>query len=606
MGVTLADDRRWKGAAGPLAMLLVGVWALARSWAMGPDIQVDFGRELYLPWRLSEGERLYDDIAYFNGPLSVYWHALWFSIAGVGLSTLKVLNLATTVVMAGLIYKIFVRLSDRLAGSVAGVFFVGALAFGQFQPIGNYDYLTPYSHELIHGIALSLLALHEFVRRDARSSTFGVAVRSGAILALVFLTKIEVFAALAAALAALAAALAIGFALELGADAKSRAGAGRVVGAFAAAFGGVLVVAFGILASAVGASSAFLGMLEPIRAALGTGVAELPYYRWVMGTLEPAQSLREIGIWLIRYGLVFLPLLGLSAVWSRKGLDRFAPVAGLLFAIAAIAFPLEPKFAIDAIRPLPVLIPMLLALLIRKWIDRRSREIILPICVLTFGFVLQFKMLLNAQFGHYGFALMMPSSLVLIAVLVGWVPDWIERRGGSGSVFRLGACAAILAVALGLVARTDANFARRTEPIGHGSDAFLSDFRTKDVSDALVFLERLDADTRVAVLPEGIMLNYLARRVTPTRYINFMPPEMSLYGSDTIIEAFRRDSPDYVVFVHKRTGLYGVPFFGRDYGRALHSWVIANYHVVETFGGRPFDEKTRFGITILARDVPGS
>ncbi|MBW2390392.1 MAG: hypothetical protein JRG89_18470 [Deltaproteobacteria bacterium] len=126
------------------------------------------------------------------------------------------------------------------------------------------------------------------------------------------------------------------------------------------------------------------------------------------------------------------------------------------------------------------------------------------------------------------------------------------------------------------------------------------------MSDALVFLERLDADTRVAVLPEGIMLNYLARRVTPTRYINFMPPEMSLYGSDTIIEAFRRDSPDYVVFVHKRTGLYGVPFFGRDYGRALHSWVIANYHVVETFGGRPFDEKTRFGITILARDVPGS
>lgn len=594
----LADDHSWRGAAGPLAMLGVGVWALARSWALGPDIQVDFGRELYLPWRLSEGERLYDEIAHFNGPLSVYWHALWFSIAGVGLSTLKALNLATTVLMASLIYKIFTRLSDRLAGSVAGVFFVGALAFGQLQPIGNYDYLTPYSHELIHGIALSLLALHQIMRRDSHGSTSRLALQCGAILALVFLTKIEVFAALAAALV-------IGFALERGVDAKSRAGAGRAAGAFALAFSGVLGLAFGILALAVGVSSAFLGLLEPLRTALGTDVAELPYYRWVMGTLDTSQSLRDIGAWLIRYALVLLPLLGLSALWGRKGLDRFAPVAGLLFVIAAIFFPLAPALAIDAIRPLPILIPILLAVLFRSWVARRSRELILPICVLTFGFVLQFKMLLNAQFGHYGFALMMPSSLALIVVLVGWVPGWIERRGGSGSVFRLGACAVILAVALGLVARTETNFARRTEPIGRGSDAFLSDFRTKDVSDALAFLERLDVDTTVAVLPEGIMLNYLARRVTPTRYINFMPPEMSLYGSDAIVDAFRRNSPDYVVFVHKRTGLYGAPFFGRDYGRALHGWVMANYRTVETFGGQPFDEQTRFGITILARNAPG-
>ncbi|MCP5042119.1 MAG: hypothetical protein GY944_13900, partial [bacterium] len=45
----------------------------------------------------------------------------------------------------------------------------------------------------------------------------------------------------------------------------------------------------------------------------------------------------------------------------------------------------------------------------------------------------------------------------------------------------------------------------------------------------------------------------------------------------------------------------GAPFFGRDYGRALHGWATANYDPVATFGEMPFDEGTRFGITVLER-----
>ena len=113
----------------------------------------------------------------------------------------------------------------------------------------------------------------------------------------------------------------------------------------------MLVFAFGMLAFAVGATPALLGILEPVRAALDTGAAELPYYRWVMGTLEPSQSLQKIAVWSFRYGLVFLPLLGLCWVFGRKGLDRFVPIAGLLFGMVAIAFPPSPELAVNAIRP---------------------------------------------------------------------------------------------------------------------------------------------------------------------------------------------------------------------------------------------------------------
>ena len=57
---------------------------IALTWRGWADPLVDFGRELYVPWRLAEGERLYLDIAWFNGPLSQYWNALWFRIFGTG------------------------------------------------------------------------------------------------------------------------------------------------------------------------------------------------------------------------------------------------------------------------------------------------------------------------------------------------------------------------------------------------------------------------------------------------------------------------------------------------------------------------------------------
>jgi hypothetical protein len=58
-----------------LVLLAVGAALLAWTWRKWPDILVDFGRELYIPWQLVSGKVLYVDIAYFNGPLSPYLNA---------------------------------------------------------------------------------------------------------------------------------------------------------------------------------------------------------------------------------------------------------------------------------------------------------------------------------------------------------------------------------------------------------------------------------------------------------------------------------------------------------------------------------------------------
>ena len=39
------------------------------TWLTWPDAFVDFSREVYLPWRVSCGDVLYRDLAYYFGPV---------------------------------------------------------------------------------------------------------------------------------------------------------------------------------------------------------------------------------------------------------------------------------------------------------------------------------------------------------------------------------------------------------------------------------------------------------------------------------------------------------------------------------------------------------
>ena len=99
------------------------------------------------------------------------------------------------------------------------------------------------------------------------------------------------------------------------------------------------------------------------------------------------------------------------------------------------------------------------------------------------------------------------------------------------------------------------------------------------------------------------MLNYLARRANPTGHVNFMPPELLIFGEDRILEAFRRSPPDLIALTHKDTREYGVGFFGKGYGRDLYRWIEANYQPIALFGDPPLEPGSRFGVRLLERKL---
>ena len=202
----LRSHSNWQG---PILIALVALGMLIWTWGTWPDVLVDFGVERYIPWRLAEGEVLYRDISFHNGPLSQYFNAFCFRVFGSSLRTLVFCNLAILALLIALLYHAFCQIARRSAATAACVVFVLLFAFAQFAFIGNYNYICPYAHEITHGLLLSLAAVVAawYCPRNAAACGFAttpaacgfatsavsMTMLSGLLLGLAFLTKAEVF-----------------------------------------------------------------------------------------------------------------------------------------------------------------------------------------------------------------------------------------------------------------------------------------------------------------------------------------------------------------------------------------------------------------------------
>jgi hypothetical protein len=196
----------------------------------------------------------------------------------------------------------------------------------------------------------------------------------------------------------------------------------------------------------------------------------------------------------------------------------------------------------------------------------------------------------------------MPATLVLVTALLDWLPAAVGRLGGHGVVLRAAALALIFCGAATYLSIQHHMIRRKRFEVAAGSaDSFRSDPRARFVNEALLHISRrAGAGETLAVLPEGVMLNYLCRRQNPTRYINFMPPEMILFGERRIIAAFEGRPPDWIALVPKDTSEYGPRFFGKDYGRELFEWIKRNYRPPDRIDLRPLQDN-RLGILLLSR-----
>ena len=607
-----ASVRQW---IGPGIVAIVGFYMLASIWATGPDPVVDFGREIYVPWRLSEGDVLYRDIHYFNGPLSPYLHAAALRIGGVSLQTLVLCNAFIVIAITTLLYRLILATADHVTAAAACTTFLVMFALAHRTAQSNYNFLTPYSYELPHGIALTLAMIGALWWYALSRKRVFVAL-GGVLFGLVLLTKAEVQVG--------AALVVVGWVISLPLKGQARPENVRALLLFVGCAVAPVVFTAVMLWLAMPLGDVLRGLAGSWKWIGDDELNRLPYFKALMGTLDFRASLINIATWSGRYLFIIAPAAGLAwLVRDRRMAVRSAWVGaavvigvmwlfgpgiseGRLGLSGEVPVPLRVAWQGFA-SPLPLIMTIAGVVLLVRLLRRRGEQHDRPrralmLMLTIFGGAMLGRMLLNATVLHYGFALAMPAMIVTVALLVGWLPRWIEARGRGGVVLRAAALAALGFVLLLHGRITLYNAQQKQFNVARGADFFAADGRGPAVDMVVLDLKsRARAGETLLCAPEGLIINYLARMKSPTGHLNFTPPALIMYGEQRMVRDLQASPPDFVALVHVVTPEYGAPLFGRDYGRDLAAWIEANYHPVQLFGMMPF-EQDLFGILLLKRN----
>jgi len=588
---------------GALALLVIVMCYC--SWNRWADVIIDYGHQLYYPWQITQGSVLYRDCAYIQGPLSQYINAFWMRLFGASIHALVAGNLIVFSVFLLLLKRILELVYNRFVALVGCTVVILMFSFSQYIHIGNYNFIAPYSHEATHGLFFFLASV-AFLGHYLEKRKPAAAFLSGCCYGALLLTRSDIILAATASLATGLILLCLDsrnkyniFSLFI----KFTTGAFLPTLLFTAYFACHLPVAAAVEAAAT-------AWLLP----LSSDITRDPWFTEIIGTDQLGLNLSLM----VRYFLLTVSsLLLLSAVdWklqSSKTNYRRATDFISLFAFAGLAWWHRDMPWWELPRALPLLLVFIASHQLIRWgkdadPDSRSVPSLSAILLSVFSLFLLIKILFRVGLYHYGFYLALPATITTIAYFLGTHPRTLQKKANGGMLFSIVFSLAIGAMALVHVSRSVQFYALTKYPVTINGNTLRTYAPPQAAIGPVVQHALLTLDDLVPlgepflVLPEGVMLNFLLQRPSPTRYIQFTPTEFILYGEQRMLSAIKSADFTYAVFVNRDVREFNYAHFGHvpAYGKRLRRWIETHFETVAIVGTKPFTSH-QFGIEVLKR-----
>jgi hypothetical protein len=494
----------------------------------------------------------------------------------------------------------------RLAAVAAVAVFIGVFSFSHLVGIGNYNFMTPYSHETTHGFLLVLIlipTLTSLVGDGARWKFFV----AGLLCGVAVLLKPEIILAAGAVTAGAVLLLALKRFRLLPPAAWARAG-----GLFL--LGGVLPMLLAALLFHVRAGFSWSESLADANNAWITVFSQTT-------VLDAPTQQSMLGVDKLWTNLLNEVLAGSLAVVIAAGLallsryllaaGKTEKIAGSILLLGAIGFAAKWVNWVEVGVALPGLLVCAALLEAANWAGRPAvaagveRKTAIRVLLACAGAAFLVRMAFNPRVYHYGFFQAPLAAVVGVATLLVALPVFLRVEGPSRKVYQ-GLLAALLAYGVGFVVyRSSIFYSYELQPIGEGADQFFGFDQRVDPTGALLEQARqyLAADPgahSLVVLPEGVTLNYLTRLPSPMPYYLFDPTQIIHYGSD-ILQHLRTHPPDRIVLISRDLREYGVSRFGDStpHGADIMDFINDYYQPVFGRGGDPLDDTQR-GVEIYA------
>jgi hypothetical protein len=513
-------------------VIAVAVIAFAQSYARWLDPIIDTGRDLYIPEQIARGAKLYRDIRYQYPPLAPYLLALITGAIGHSLAAYVAIGIAQSATIAA---SLWIALRRPLPAFAATLSFV-AICFCGASTWGA-NFIFPYSYGATIGMTLLCIALAAFVH--ARNAI--------AIGALVLASWCKVEYAVAA--------LVIVVILTI---------ARRITWRQLAAYCGAMLAAIAIVAFYFRDTHWWS---ENVFAAWQHGERARRFFAIVSGVASWREQLLQI-------------VIGVAGIAAILFLQRWRHwLAAVAIVIVAILIADHSFFRAWAV----------LQWIALGWALVRDRESPLLIFA-AFSVACTLRIPLNVSPSWYGFVLTVPTIALAAYTLFCYLP----RNYEIGRAMAILWLAPFVATASSDLWQQHVRYAQKQYAIVTPRGTFydVNADRARILNSAIGAVQ----GGTLAVIPEGITINYLANVPTTLTFHTFTPVEVDAPQiEDVIIRELTTHPPDRVLMVSRDLREYGATAFGADYDMRAGALIRSRYGVERIWRGE------RFQATLLRR-----
>ena len=565
--------------------LLTGTWLYLSiaTWATWPNIDVDCGRDVYIPARIAGllpggPITLYRDVQYQFGPLLPYGYALLFRLFGLHLDVIYLTGILVVWGIVACTYAIAARLAGRPIALLTALTVLIVFAFRN----GNFNYVFPYTLNANYGLLFLALLLWALIRiLDHPHIQYRDFLWIGGCAAISLLLKQEY---------GLAAMILLAYALWDLPRRRLEIKARKIRVCLLAPLA-LPAVIYGYFLAVTGWRRL---VDENLFAFYIVRNARIFY-----GRLETIHLWRAWFLWQWRLRQWFFPsllwVLALTALWAgmekyKKG--KFSPWLVALFLVYP-AWRLDTHWELVSWRfldfyfwPLTAFIlVMLLALRFRRlW---NTRETILFLLSLS-GLALLSRAWGDPITKGYNNPLLWPSMILLCYVFMAWLPEFMFRWSPPAKRYAQIGISLLFIASLSLYLRSDLRAAgRRFFEVSSRIGLIRS-----DPSHGLIFqdiLQKLKTlpGNNLLVIPGDQFLYLDVNKVSPlpythliVSYIGDAPHELAA------LRMLRRDPPGIIALMERNQAEYfhdpsQTPrYFGHAYARRFRAWIHRHYRLV--------------------------
>lgn len=511
-----------------ISLFLLSLLVFGLTYAHQGSLIIDLGREVYYPKRILEGSILYKDLFNIYGPFSYLYNAFLFKIFGLKLNILYFSGIITASAIISLIYLISRQFFDKfLSFSISTItLIIGCFSFYIF------NYIFPYSFSMTYGMAFCLASIYLlllFLRNNNSIlyylSTFFAGLAISNKYEFIPYCLIFVYVAF-----------------------KNKLSLKQNTVSFVTLITSPLIC-FGFLFLQGLNIGDIIHNLKDIYTMSKTNT--LSYFYSISGLTFQKQTL---GLLIRNFLMTLFPIALLYN--GHYFLDKSKIKAYFLFAISVFF-----TFKLASLETF-IFLPLLLIILMCLYFKKQNEEVkILSIA----SILVSLKVFWATALNSYG--------VYFIPILLISIITFIKKD------YRKFVSAYLIFLSIAFFAYNLPTRKNISNPIKTNMGTIYVSSEYKDTSNNILkFInENTKTTDKILILPEGLFFNYLTNRVSDDYYNSYLPLYVETFGENRLINALKKDKPDYIIMHNFSTSDYYFKSMCNDYGFEICDFIKNEY-----------------------------